>query len=154
MQTFLPYPDFAASAKVLDYRRLGKQRLECKIILTTLFHGGGWARHPAVQMWKGRERALCHYGLAMSAEWRLRGYTDSTSAFFRNILGEGIDAPYDLPWWVGDDRFHVAHRSNLLRKLPNHYRQFWPDLTPGIHYRWPLPDKPGKYKRLFSGDRF
>jgi len=28
MQTFLPYPDFAASSAVLDDRRLGKQRVE------------------------------------------------------------------------------------------------------------------------------
>lgn len=33
MQTFLPYPDFALSAKVLDNKRLGKQRLEAKQIL-------------------------------------------------------------------------------------------------------------------------
>ena len=28
MQTFLPYESFAESAKVLDWRRLGKQRVE------------------------------------------------------------------------------------------------------------------------------
>ncbi|HSR28205.1 MAG TPA: cytoplasmic protein, partial [Actinomycetes bacterium] len=27
MQTFLPFPDFAASARSLDQRRLGKQRV-------------------------------------------------------------------------------------------------------------------------------
>ena len=36
MQTFLPYADFAASAKCLDYRRLGKQRIECLQILTAI----------------------------------------------------------------------------------------------------------------------
>ena len=38
MQTFLPYPDFQISASVLDYRRLGKQRVECKQLLTALQH--------------------------------------------------------------------------------------------------------------------
>jgi len=33
MQTFLPFPDFAESAKCLDNRRLGKQRVEAKQIL-------------------------------------------------------------------------------------------------------------------------
>lgn len=33
MQTFLPFPDFARSAKVLDNKRLGKQRIEAKQIL-------------------------------------------------------------------------------------------------------------------------
>ena len=28
MQTFLPYADFQRSAQVLDYKRLGKQRVE------------------------------------------------------------------------------------------------------------------------------
>ena len=30
MQTFLPYEDFRASARVLDRQRLGKQRVEAK----------------------------------------------------------------------------------------------------------------------------
>ncbi|MDQ1681515.1 MAG: hypothetical protein QOH99_56, partial [Frankiaceae bacterium] len=33
MQTFLPYADFGASARVLDDRRLGKQRVETLQIL-------------------------------------------------------------------------------------------------------------------------
>lgn len=36
MQTFLPYPDFSASARVLDDKRLGKQRVECLQILKAL----------------------------------------------------------------------------------------------------------------------
>ena len=36
MQTFLPFPDFKMSAQVLDYKRLGKQRVEALQILKTL----------------------------------------------------------------------------------------------------------------------
>jgi hypothetical protein len=36
MQTFLPYPDFQTSAKILDNKRLGKQRVEAKQILEIL----------------------------------------------------------------------------------------------------------------------
>jgi hypothetical protein len=39
MQTFLPYPDFSQSARVLDSKRLGKQRVECLQILETLQFG-------------------------------------------------------------------------------------------------------------------
>jgi hypothetical protein len=39
MQTFLPYPDFRESARVLDNKRLGKQRVECLQILQTLAKG-------------------------------------------------------------------------------------------------------------------
>jgi len=35
MQTFLPYPDFARSAAVLDRQRLGKQRLEARWTFST-----------------------------------------------------------------------------------------------------------------------
>lgn len=145
MQTFLPYADFTESAKVLDYRRLGKQRVETKQILNTLFHGGGWARHPAVQMWKGHERALCHYGIAICDEWVSRGYSDYCRKYFTDILGAGIDFPYARPWWIGDDLFHQSHRSNLLRKDLGHYRQFWPELSPSIPYRWPT-SQPGHFR--------
>ena len=37
MQTFLPYPDFHESAKVLDMKRLGKQRVEVLQLLNS-FH--------------------------------------------------------------------------------------------------------------------
>ena len=36
MQTFLPYPDFQLSAECLDYKRLGKQRLEAFQLLVAL----------------------------------------------------------------------------------------------------------------------
>lgn len=36
MQTFLPYPDFAESASVLDRQRLGKQRVETLQVMKAL----------------------------------------------------------------------------------------------------------------------
>jgi hypothetical protein len=38
MQTFLPLPDFIESAKVLDYKRLGKQRVEAWQILKAILN--------------------------------------------------------------------------------------------------------------------
>ncbi|GAB3960278.1 hypothetical protein GCM10029978_009170 [Actinoallomurus acanthiterrae] len=64
MQTFLPYADFAATARVLDPRRLGKQRVEALQVLRGLtVPGYGWRHHPAVRMWAGYEEALTRYGL-------------------------------------------------------------------------------------------
>jgi hypothetical protein len=63
MQTFLPYASFSESAKALDYKRLGKQRVECRQILRALEHGGGWANHPATRLWRGYETALKAYSL-------------------------------------------------------------------------------------------
>jgi len=39
MQTFLPYPDFVQTSKVLDNKRLGKQRVEALQILQVLAIG-------------------------------------------------------------------------------------------------------------------
>ena len=59
MQTFLPYPDFAKTATVLDPRRLGKQRVEAMQILRALnWPVYGWKHHPAVLIWQCYEEAL------------------------------------------------------------------------------------------------
>ena len=58
MQTFMPYPDFVKSVQVLDYRRLGKQRVETYQVLNVLLertHTKGWRNHPFTRMWSGYE---------------------------------------------------------------------------------------------------
>ena len=83
MQTFLPYPCFIESAKCLDFRRLGKQRVESKQLLNALeirksgIAKGGWVNHPATVMWEGYEDALKHYMNIMIIEWRLRKYKNT-----------------------------------------------------------------------------
>ena len=60
MQTFLPYPDFLDSAQCLDYRRLGKQRVEAMQIHNIVSgkrSTGGWINHPAVKM---SQQSLIH----------------------------------------------------------------------------------------------
>jgi len=80
MQTFLPYPDFAKSAKVLDYRRLGKQRLECIWILT-----GKRAVHPAAKMWTNHHFQLSEYAKYICLEWKARGYKDTQLPIIQEI---------------------------------------------------------------------
>jgi hypothetical protein len=50
MQTFLPYPDSKKSIQTLDYRRLGKQRVEAYQILRAITYGSGWRYHPVTKM--------------------------------------------------------------------------------------------------------
>ena len=134
VQTFLPYPHFHESAKVLDYRRLGKQRVETLQLLKALNQGGAWSNHPAAKMWRGYEDALVLYGTTMCREWLNRGYKDTclpkiqAYAKYHNVL---------IPDWVGDPEFHAAHRSNLLRKAPEHYSQFGWSESPDKPYIWP-----------------
>lgn len=131
MQTFLPYADFARSARVLDTKRLGKQRIEARTILKALRgKAKGWRNHPAVRMWAGHESALKCYHNAVVAEWRRRGHKDSHGEFFVVSCGP-------MPPWLGKPGFHRSHRSNLLRKDRKHYSRFGWRVRPGLPYIWP-----------------
>ena len=80
MQTFLPYKSFDKSFKVLDYRRLGKQRVEAMQILNVLLgrtKTKGWVNHPATKMWKGYENALKQYLNKCIDHWIARGYNNN-----------------------------------------------------------------------------
>jgi len=133
MQTFLPFPDFRASASVLDYRRLGKQRVECLQILKALNDPlYGWQNHPAVRMWRGYTRSLVEYGAAICREWRLRGYQDNT---LPKILA--FDCDGSPPRWLGNEALHSAYRACLLLKDPEHYGQFEWSERPARFEAWP-----------------
>lgn len=135
MQTFLPYPSFKESARVLDNRRLGKQRVECKQILRAIQgKTAGWINHPAVKMWAGHEGSLCEYALAICDEWIARGFNDTIREWF---IEEDIE-PCNAPVWLNDPGFHASHRSNLLRKDPEHYGKFGWVENPDIPYIWPV----------------
>lgn len=138
MQTFLPLPDFAASAATLDRQRLGKQRVEVLQILSAL-HGEsrGWSSHPAVRMWRGYIPSLVTYGLAICTEWRKRGYIDNCGPKIAAYAPDE-DCFAVHPPWLGDDAFHASHRSNLLRKFPEHYRQFHWTEPHDLPYIWPI----------------
>jgi hypothetical protein len=135
VNTFLPYSDFDACAAALDNRRLGKQRVETLQILRTLAgETKGWRNHPAVKMWRGYERALVEYGLAMCAEWVRRGFVDRCASELRKRRKGALI----LPPWLGNDVLHASHRSNLLRKDPDFYsRHSWKE-EPDLPYLWPL----------------
>lgn len=129
MQTFLPYADFAKSASVLDYRRLGKQRSEALTLLR-----GGWPNHPASKMWRGYYPALAQYGIAICEAWIARGYNDTCLSLFKKVVNEADKI--DMPPWLGNESFHYSHRSNLIRKLPEHYLPiFGPHDM--VDYVWP-----------------
>lgn len=137
MQTFLPYVDFHQTAKVLDNKRLGKQRVEAFQILKVLLDPTskqGWRNHPAVLMWKGHEKYLCFYMNEMIMEWVQRGFNNTM------VVPWGLlpDSPLSSPGWMGDPAFHASHRSNLLRKDPVHYGQFGWTEPPTLEYVWPV----------------
>ena len=141
MQTFLPHKIFHISAEMLDYRRLGKQRVEAKQILNALdpeYNKKGWKTHPAVLMWKGYEEALKYYANCMIKEWVKRGYNNTMELYT-------VDPKkYELPPFIGVDDFHKSHRVNLLRKDIEFYSDIFPDEAKlstfeieGYPYWWP-----------------
>jgi transposase len=145
MQTFLPYEDFAKSAEVLDPSRLGNQFYrECLTLIR-----GKWPNHPASKMWVGHRFVLCQYALACYEELRLRGsdYEKHANEVLEHMKTFRIER--SKPWWLGDPDFHQAHRSNLTRKDPNWYGQYW-DESPDLPYLWPV--EYGKFRSLHSAE--
>lgn len=158
MQTFLPYPDFEETAKALDYKRLGKQRIEALECLYVNYRHKGvdlreefemsdkyaeytWKRfenHPCAKMWYCWEGCLFEYAITMCTEWKARGYNDNT---LLKLLKAQSLVEWNLytPFWLGDNEFHNMHKRVLLDKNYEHYVNLWPDLKPAkkIDGRWP-----------------
>lgn len=161
MQTFLPHTDsFKHTAQELDNKRLNKQVLEAwqlMLTLTELNPAGehrdpkGWRNHPAAKMWRGHEKALMEYALAMLDEWLARGRNSTMGpkikATFDTALSLGrVEDKLILPAWMQDtakyEQLASTHRVALLRKDYEWYSQFgWPEdkgKRPDYYqYLWP-----------------
>ena len=143
MQTFLPYSNFRKSFKVLDWRRLGKQRVEAHQVLNVLLgrtETKGWVNHPITRMWKGYEPALQLYFNMCVEEWINRGYNN-------NMKLEEITEPIVFPHWLGNDLIHSSHRANLLRKDKEFYSQYMWNEDSSNPYCWYDTDKHQWYKQ-------
>jgi hypothetical protein len=127
MNVFVPYPDMVKCAKALDYKRLGKQRVECWQILTSV---NGWVNHPARKAWEHHLEALRAFGGIFCREWADRGYRDNMAHRF---FSEGSAV---LPGWWGYEPIHESHRRSLASKDPEYYGKQWNDSS--IYgYIWP-----------------
>ena len=133
MQTFLPHSSFKDTFKVLDYKRLGKQRVEAHQILNILLdrtETRGWRSHPIVKMWTPYVDSLKYYTNVIIDEWVSRGYNNNMKKYKLNFLR------MKLPVWLGKEEFHASHRANLLRKDYEHYSQFGWKENPKSPYVW------------------
>ncbi len=143
MQTFLPYASFERSARVLDARRLGKQRVEALQVLRAIeLEEYGWAHHPVVRMWRGYTEALVCYARAIVAEWTRRGFRDQCRDAIVEFAPHArsqreLAAGGALPPWLGSRAFHRSHRSALIRKEPAYYARLFADVPPDLPYVWP-----------------
>lgn len=146
MQTFLPFADFRESARALDNRRLGKQRVEGYQILKALTgqyaDTNAWTNHPAVRMWRGFVPALTEYTLVCCEVWHDRGYGDSIAdkiyCEFSAEVEQFADNFNIIPHWLRDERVHASHRAMLHRKDPVYYMD-WANEAKNIYeYYWPV----------------
>jgi len=144
MQTFLPFPSYERSVKLLDDKRLGKQRVEAYQILKAVLMPHSkcaktWGNHPAVKMWNGYGFGLYNYLEHACLEWKKRGFRDNTLSKANKLIQRKIDKSGGLfPPWVGKRKFHLSHQSNLLRKSPKHYGKYFKNVPNNLPYFWPV----------------
>jgi hypothetical protein len=133
MQTFLVYPEYIKSMRCLDKSRLGNQVWREGITLIR----GGWPNHPASKMWRGHEY---HLGLYLLAGVEILKERGKDYPEIRKKIEAEMSKHKDTgaPNWLGDDKFHASHRSNLLRKNPIWYGQFGWTESPDLPYVWPI----------------
>jgi len=143
MQTFMTHDNYVDTAKVLDNKRLGKQRVEAYQILKALRGDyndtGAWVNHPATVMWRDHQYELALYGLTISVEFHERGFDGySMMQKFTDICNELQSSNTEsYPWWVNNELLLMTHQSNLMRKDSEYYSFNVPDNIP---YIWPLQE--------------
>jgi hypothetical protein len=178
MQTFLPYADIGLSIWCLDWKRLGKQRVEALQILKAnnqgqkiafiwgwneagkeykkllwfkpLDSGDGikstpWYNHPCTKMWRGYEDCLTYYYNECIYLWKQKHTNNMPMCLYSNVWGnfprwDLIAAKEKIfyPPWFGNKEFHDSHKSNLLRKMPEHYSKFNWQVPNDLPYIWPV----------------
>lgn len=144
MQTFITDRDPSVTAKILDTKRLGKQRVETVQIANVLLDPSkkGWANHPAVKMWRGYEAYLVNvYLLTMIIEWERRGFQGKKCLdhYYRLIHMISTKGPViHRPLWFSEELF-LSHKSNLIRKDPHYYIPiFGTGIPDDLPYIWPV----------------
>lgn len=154
------------TCRVLDNKRLNKQKVEAKEILdATMRTSGGWINHPAVNMWRGYANGLKYYFNRIVEECIKRGFNNTmhiyefTQQQLDNIHYETIEEYIEsknqcknqdknqnqdqiiMPWWFTWPPLLYSHRCSLLRKMPIYYERFFSKDCLGDYldrgYIWP-----------------
>lgn len=144
---FIIKPDLYETARLLDKRRLGKQRVEAKQIIDSLeeydltgqISKKGWSNHPATKSWIGFTNHLKVYFNIIVREWINRGCQNNMPLYdidesLYNIVPcdfDGTKATYDsnlfneysFPFWISFPPFYLSHQASLCRKDPKHYKE-------------------------------
>ena len=82
--------------------------------------------------------ALLTYGLNICEEWIRREYKDNMRNRFLSKLWKlhYKKIIYENPSWLGNRKFHLAMRRNLLRKDKKYYSKFGWKVKDNLPYYW------------------
>ena len=145
MHTFLAFPDFIHSAKVLDDNTLHKQFIDCiAIIYNMKYEKISRKQHPVFQMWCGYEKALKMYTNIVMFECDKRGLENNIT-FYIVKQNEVI-----YPNWIKDERLHKSHRAGLINIDPEYYGKLWPEVDRNAPYWWPCKLKDQKDQKTME----
>ena len=121
MQVFITSSSFEESARVLDTRRLNCQIKECNQMYRAIIGESiGWRNHCVTRLWENDRYALMAFAWECYFELKKRGKNPSKPC--------GVYYPkVKPPAFLEDAKVVDAMKSHLLAKLPEHYKQYWPN---------------------------
>ena len=157
MELFFPYYMPENTPDILDKKRLGKQRSDCKLAMRHLLetksletNNPGWKKAPNAEMFRcpGGAEYLLRYAVALCDKCDELGISDDTDfrdwfRYARETL-EYIDPNRDFdnayPWWAGVPEFHASQKMILVSKnVPYYSPRLGVDPPSGEPYRvWPI----------------
>ena len=147
-QTFLPYPNFKKTARVLDNKRLNSTINEgyeayCYNLGNPsnrpLRHPHG---HCVNRLWKGYEHTLRRYLTTLKKEAISRGLKPMNTEWFISLEPEHNKQPP----WLGINIFHTLYKRHLLYKDPLYYTKYFKRQYPTLGYIAPSKENPTQYK--------
>jgi hypothetical protein len=130
VNTFIITENLSDTFKLLDSKKLGKQRLEAKQIIEILerIDNGeditniAYASHPAAKMWIGYTNALKAYYNLCVFEWINRGYNNTMKLYpiehnkFKNLnINSKLVNQYNYPRFASFLPFINSHKAALIR---------------------------------------
>ena len=125
--------DPKVTAKALDNRRLGKQRVEAKQIIRDLLGETSYRiNHPSVKSWRGHVEALKEYYNIIVNEWVERGYNNTMELY-------NVEDNIKYPSWANNEKIHFSHQARLIQKDEEYYKDKFnpPSIYLQYDYIWP-----------------
>lgn len=147
MITYLPYPDFAETARCLHDVHLADAMVSGLRLLKILLHPeeqSGWRFHSLGQMWGDHEHALATYLMELSMEDHRRGNAPWVWVEVLEVMPNAVDQSPEMPPWIGLADFHISHRAMLKATRPEHYGPIWPEVEPVMAPTWLFEEDDGQ----------